>query len=53
MGEGLEPEKAGSLSKVEETGKWIFPFSPQKWQPFQHFDFNLVRPVSDFWPTEL
>ena len=40
-GEGQEPEKAGRLSKVEEMGKWIFPLSPQKWQPFQHIDFNL------------
>lgn len=46
VGEGQEPEKAGRFLKAEETGKWIFP-TPQKRQPFQHFDFNLVRPVSD------
>ena len=37
--------------KGKETNYLLEP--PEGMQSCQHFDFNLLRPVLDFWPSEL
>lgn len=38
-------------AKGKETDSPLEP--SERNEPFQHLDVSLVRPVSDFWPTEL
>lgn len=46
-------KKQGGFWKPKKARKQISPQSLKGKQPYWHFDFSPVRPVSDFHPTEL
>lgn len=54
MEDGQEPKNAGRLWKLEKIQENGFSFHlPKKAaEPCQHIDYSLVRPTSDFWPSE-